>query len=86
MFLQVSVILFRGVVCLSAFWDTPPPEQTPRDQAPPHQGPGTPPDQVPTPQTRHPPCAVHVRRYGQQAGGTHPAGMQSCFYSFLSSF
>ena len=23
-------------------------------------------------------CAVHVGRYGQQAGGTHPTGMQSC--------
>ena len=23
------------------------------------------------------PCAVHDGRYGQQAGGTHPAGMQS---------
>ena len=26
-----------------------------------------------------PPCAVHARRYGQQAGGMHPTGMQSCF-------
>ena len=25
------------------------------------------------------PSAVHAGRYGQQAGGTHPTGMQSCF-------
>ena len=25
------------------------------------------------------PCAVHAGRYGQQAGGLHPTGMQSCF-------
>ena len=25
------------------------------------------------------PCAVHSGRYGQQAGGTHPPGMHSCF-------
>ena len=42
----------------------------PRDQVSP--GPGTPRDQVP-PQT------VHAGRYGQQAGGTHPTGMHSCF-------
>ena len=35
---------------------------------------GTPLDQTP------PPSAVHAGRYGQQAGGTHPTGMQSCFY------
>ena len=26
-----------------------------------------------------PPGAVHAGRYGQQAGGTHPTGMHSCF-------
>ena len=26
-----------------------------------------------------PPRAVHAGRYGQQAGGMHPTGMQSCF-------
>ena len=35
---------------------------------------GTPPGQVP------PPGAVHAARYGQQAGGTHPTGMHSCFF------
>ena len=34
---------------------------------------GTPPRQV------HPPGAVHAGRYGQQAGGTHPTAMHSCF-------
>ena len=29
---------------------------------------------------RHPPGAVHAERYGQQAGGTHPTGMQSCYF------
>ena len=24
------------------------------------------------------PCALHAGRCGQQAGGTHPTGMQSC--------
>ena len=28
-----------------------------------------------------PPCAVHAGRYGQQAGGMHPTGMQSCNYN-----
>ena len=40
------------------------------------QGPGTPlRDQAPPP----PPSTVHAGRYGQQAGGTHPTGMQSCY-------
>ena len=50
----------------------PPPEQTaPPDQATPTQ------EQTP-PQDQAPPCAVHAGRYGQQAGGMHPTGMQSC--------
>ena len=38
-------------------------------------------DQVHPPwdQAGTPPWAVHARRYGQQAGGTHPTGMHSCF-------
>ena len=51
--------------------------------------------EVYTPQGKHPnhvsvilftegvcplPKAVHAGRYGQQAGGTHPTGMQSCYY------
>ena len=71
----------------------PPGSRPPWDQAPPREqtplGPGTPPweqtpwDQAPpkeqTPAEQAPPCAVHAGRYGQQAGGMHPTGMQSCF-------
>ena len=35
----------------------------------------------PLKQTR--PCAVHVGRYGQQAGSTHPTGMHTCFAHFV---
>ena len=31
-----------------------------------------------------PPTAVHAGRYGQQAGGTHPNGMQSCSKGFCT--
>ena len=52
---------------------SPPPDQR---QAPPGTrhppGPGT------------PPSAVHAGRYGQQAGGTHPTGMQSCLLKWCS--
>ena len=59
----------------------PPEPGTPGDQVhPPGRytplGPGTPlRDQVHPP----PPGAVHDWRYGQQAGGTHPTGMHSCY-------
>ena len=43
---------------------------TPQDQAPPV-------DTPPWPGT--PPGAMHAGRYGQQAAGTHPTGMHSCF-------
>ena len=36
-----------------------------------------------TPQKQAPPWAEHDGRYGQQAGSTHPTGMQSCFYMCL---
>ena len=29
--------------------------------------------------TPPPPSSMHAGRCGQQAGGTHPTGMQSCF-------
>ena len=49
--------------------DTPPPgKQTPQR---PWQG---------DPPTRRPPCPVHAGRYGQQAGGMHPTGMQFLYY------
>ena len=63
-----------GEVGLSACWDTTFPS-----------GPGTPGTRHPTPQIQvtpldqAPPCAVHAGRYGQQAGGTHPTGMQFLF-------
>ena len=57
----------------------PPRADTPVGPVTPHPGPeGTPQEQTP-PQTRHPPSTVHAGRYGQQAGSTHPTGMQSCF-------
>ena len=77
MFLHVSVILSTEGV---------PGQVPPWDQV--HPGPGTPPwDQVhtsPRPGTppgpgTPPPVAVHAGRYGQQAGGTHPTAMHSCF-------
>ena len=39
-----------------------------------------------TPRTRYPPGAVHAGRYGQQAGGTHPTGVHSCFLQCLNIF
>ena len=45
---------------------------------------GTPPwAGTPSRQILPPPGAVHAGRYGQQAGGLHPTGMHSCFYSML---
>ena len=44
---------------------------------------GYPLEQTPPPGTRHHPCTVHAGRYGQQAGGMHPTGMQSCFHMIL---
>ena len=66
----------------------PPPlpgADTPQSRHPPDQAS----PRTDTPQTRHPPwtryppeqtppCPVHAGRYGQQAGGMHPTGMQSC--------
>ena len=79
-------ILSRGV-CLSACWDiTPPGTRHPQSRHFPR--PGTPwtrhtplgqtPPEPSTPQDHAPPHgAVHAGRYGQQAGGMHPTGMQS---------
>ena len=54
----------------------PPGADTPLEQAP-HQ------TRYPSrsgthPWSRHPLCTVHAGRYGQQTGGMHPTGMQSC--------
>ena len=39
---------------------------------------GTPQEQTPPRIRPPPPGTVHPGRHGQQAGGTHPTGMQSC--------
>ena len=39
---------------------------------------------TPTPRSRHPPSAVHSGRYGQQAGDTHPTGMQPCYRQYTN--
>ena len=48
-----------------------PPWDHPPDQVVHPPGPGNPPR-----------GAVHAGRYGQQAGGTHPTGMHSCYLLF----
>ena len=71
-------------------YTTPLDQVHPRDQVHP-PGPGTPPGtrytpqdqvhplhQIPPPRTSNP-RAVHAGKYGQQAGGTHPTGMHSCY-------
>ena len=89
-FLHLSVILFTEggglAYCMVGYPPSPPrPEagtpppgirQPPWEQAPPPLGAGTPPEQTP-------PSAVHAGRYEQQAGGTHPTGMQSVSVSVL---
>ena len=88
MFLQASVILSTGRgVCLSACWDTTPPPgsrhppprsrhtHTPRTRLPP-LGADTPPPGPDPPGSRHPPGADPPC---QQAAGTHPTGMHSCY-------
>ena len=57
--------------CLSTCWDTP------WSRHPPPRGTRHP------PRDQAPPCTVHAGRFGQQAGGMHPTGMQSCFHMIL---
>ena len=86
MFSQVSVCPKGGDVHPIACLDTSPGPDTPCGRRPPgsrhlpgadifpssrHPLADTPPEQTP-------PRAVHARRYGQQAGGTHPTGMHTC--------
>ena len=61
-------------------WAVHPQAGIPRQGHPPGQVPPgqVPPGQVP-PRAGTPPSTVHAGRYGQQAGGTHPTGMQSCY-------
>ena len=70
-FLHLSIILFTGGVCLSACWDTTPPDQAqpPKTRHPP----GT---------RHHPPPGAET---ATAADGTHPTGMHSCCLYFFSS-
>ena len=86
MFSQVSVILLTGGVCLSACWDTHPPEQTPpgadkpRTDTPPRAD--TPLEQTP-PESRHSPKQTPLGADtpweqtppGQTDRHTHPQSM-----------
>ena len=52
--------------------ETSPGKETPLAKRPPGKE---------TPLARNPPCALHAGRYGLQAGGMHPTGMQSCYWN-----
>ena len=87
-FLHLSVILFTGGKYLGRYprADTPPGRYTPWQV---HPRAGAPPWQVhpwQVPPGRYPP-GRYLRQcmlgYGQQAGGTHPTGMHSCFLFFF---
>ena len=54
---------------MHAGYHTPSGTETPWKQTPP---------QKQTPLEADTPCAVHAGRYGQQAGGMHPTGVQCC--------
>ena len=72
MFLHMSVCPCGGArVCLSACWDTTPPEQTPPPGADP------PPEQTPSP-----PPGADTHHPREQTDGTHPTGMHSCLLCF----
>ena len=83
MFSQVSVCP-RGGVYPSMQWGRHPPDQ--RQTAPLGRPPGP---EADSPPLGRPPCPVHagihpppaqcMLGYSQQAGGTDPAGMHSCF-------
>ena len=79
MFSQVPVCPHRGVSApLPAGIHPPDQRQTP-------PGADTPPGpEADTPLGPDTPPAVHAVRYGQQAGGTHPTGMHTCFKIFNS--
>ena len=79
----------RGVVCLSACWDT---THTPLARRPPpllaRRLPlvSQPPLAKRPPPARRPPYTVHAGRYGQQSGSMHPTGMHSCLTERLLLF
>ena len=68
---------------------TPPGRYTPLGRYTPQVGTppqaGNPPFRY-TPGTGAPPRAVHARRYEQQADGTHPTGMHSCFEHYFAIY
>ena len=71
--------------CMLGYTDPPGPEAgTPPPPRADPPGADTPQEQIPPgsrpPWDQAPPSAVHVGRYGQQAGGMHPTGMQSCLW------
>ena len=61
--------------CMLGYTPHPPGQKPPAADTPQQQ---TPPQHQTPPGSRHPLCAVHAGRYGQQAGGTHPTGMHTC--------
>ena len=89
MFLQASVILLTGGVCLSACWDTHLPRadtplraDTPKADTPPRAD--TPRKQThplgaDTPPRADTPLPKQTPAYSQRAAGTHPTGMHSCY-------
>ena len=94
MFLHLSAILFTGGRCLPQCmlgctpWeqtplggDNSPRADTPWEQTPPRAD--THREQTPpradTPHGADTPSTVHAGRYRQQAGGSHPTGMYTCF-------
>ena len=77
-FTRVCDSVHRGGVCPITCWDTHTPLPWVSEA-------GTPPrirGRHPPSGTRPHPSAVHAGRYRQQAGGTHPTGMHSCFICF----
>ena len=87
MFLQVSVCPQRGVGipgCIAG--PLPPDGEPPRWRTPPDGDPPrwrTPPDGEPPPRMQNPPRDGEPSP-GQCAGGTHPTGMHSCFFSVIA--
>ena len=67
----MSASVHAGIHTSSQEQTLPPEADTPSEQTP---------HRADTQWEQTPPRAVHAWRYGQQAGGMHPTGMQSCFH------
>ena len=61
----------------------PPGKETPPWQGRPPLARQTPPSKADPPGKETPSCTMHAGRYGQQAGGMHPTGMQFLFLNFI---